>query len=296
MTDLARRPAAPLAPIRADTDDKLFDVWIESYAERSARTQQLCRRVRALLTAYMIDNGVAGLRWLALEDLHGLARSLAGYSDGSRRTYMSYAKSLLTFGHRTGYLPFNVGAAYVVTKVEQTLAQRIMSEAEALRILDLEPDPWKHMLLRIFYASGGRVSEVCRLTWRDAIPNGKSGQLHFFGKGRKNREVLLKEDTWKRLQALRPANAQPDHAIFQTRTGNAITRARAWQIVKAAATRAGLPNVSPHWFRHAHGSHALDRGAPAHLVMETLGHADLRMTSEYAHARPTDSSARYLPI
>lgn len=296
MTDLARRVAAPLAPSRASTDDQLFDLWIESYAERSARTQQLCRRVRALLTAYMAEQSVAGLRWLALEDLHGLARSFASYSPGSRRTYMSYAKSLLTFGHRTGYLPFNVGAAYIVTKVENTLARRIMSEAEALRILDLETDPWKNILLRIFYASGGRASEICRLTWRDAIPRDDSGQLHFFGKGRKNREVLLKAETWRALQTIRPADAQPETPIFQTRKGKAITRARAWQIVKAAATRAGLPNVSPHWFRHAHGSHALDRGAPAHLVMETLGHADLRMTSEYAHARPTDSSARYLPI
>jgi integrase/recombinase XerD len=48
--------------------------------------------------------------------------------------------------------------------------------------------------------------------------------------------------------------------------------------------------------RHAHASHALDRGAPIHLVQATLGHADLRTTSKYTHARPTDSSARYLGI
>jgi site-specific recombinase XerD len=32
-------------------------------------------------------------------------------------------------------------------------------------------------------------------------------------------------------------------------------------------------SVSPSWFRHAHASHALDRGAPIHLVQATLGHA-----------------------
>jgi len=32
------------------------------------------------------------------------------------------------------------------------------------------------------------------------------------------------------------------------------------------------------------------------LVQATLGHADLRTTSKYTHARPTDSSARYLGI
>jgi site-specific recombinase XerD len=67
-------------------------------------------------------------------------------------------------------------------------------------------------------------------------------------------------------------------------------------IVKKAAARAGLSAaVSAHWLRHVHVSHALDRGAPAHLVQATVGHANLATTSKYAHARPADSSSRYLP-
>jgi site-specific recombinase XerD len=70
-----------------------------------------------------------------------------------------------------------------------------------------------------------------------------------------------------------------------------------WRIVRAAAERAGIAaGVSPHWLRHAHASHALDRGAPVYLVSSTLGHADLRTTSAYTHARPGDSSARYLGV
>ena len=41
-------------------------------------------------------------------------------------------------------------------------------------------------------------------------------------------------------------------------------------------------------------SHAIDEGAPITLVSQTLGHADLKTTSVYAHARPNDSSSRYL--
>ncbi|PSB24244.1 tyrosine-type recombinase/integrase [Chlorogloea sp. CCALA 695] len=72
------------------------------------------------------------------------------------------------------------------------------------------------------------------------------------------------------------------------------------RIVKAAAKRVpGLEetvaeNVSPHWLRHAHASHAMDRGAPVHLVKETLGHAKIATTERYLHARPTDSSSLYL--
>ncbi len=52
--------------------------------------------------------------------------------------------------------------------------------------------------------------------------------------------------------------------------------------------------ISPHWLRHAHASHAMDRGAPIHLVKETLGHANIATTGRYFHARPTDSSSLYL--
>ena len=56
------------------------------------------------------------------------------------------------------------------------------------------------------------------------------------------------------------------------------------RIVKAAAKRVpGLEEavanaVSLHWLRHAHASHAMDRGAPVHLVKETLGHANIAIS------------------
>jgi len=69
------------------------------------------------------------------------------------------------------------------------------------------------------------------------------------------------------------------------------------RIVRRAAQRAGMNvAVSPHWLRHAHASHALDRGAPIHLVQATLGHASIITTGRYLHARPTDSSSRFLGL
>jgi site-specific recombinase XerD len=84
--------------------------------------------------------------------------------------------------------------------------------------------------------------------------------------------------------------------VFRSRQGGALDPSQVHRIVKQAAQRAGLPEtVSAHWLRHAHVSHALDRGAPVHLVQATVGHASLTTTSRYAHARPNDSSSRYLP-
>ena len=115
-----------------------------------------------------------------------------------------------------------------------------------------------------------------------------------FGKGGKTRAVLLKTSMWQDLVALR--GADPDAALFRSREGGARDPSQVHRVVKTAARRAGLSlAVSAHWLRHAHVSHALDRGAPVHLVQATVGHACLATTSRYAHARPSDSNSRYLP-
>ncbi len=81
------------------------------------------------------------------------------------------------------------------------------------------------------------------------------------------------------------------------RAAGTLDPSAAWRIVRKAAARAEVDgNVSPHWLRHAHASHALERGAPVALLRDTLGHASVSTTNGYLHARPNDSSARYLAV
>src|ERR1700680_491265 len=86
--------------------------------------------------------------------------------------------------------------------------------------------------------------------------------------------------------------------VFASRKGGGhLDRSQVLRIVQQAARRAGIRRkVSPHWFRHAHASHAMDRGAGIHLVQATLGHASITTTGKYLHARPKDSSARFLGL
>jgi integrase/recombinase XerD len=91
--------------------------------------------------------------------------------------------------------------------------------------------------------------------------------------------------------------AGEDGPVFVSRKGGRLDPSAVHRVVKAAIQPADLgPAVSAHWLRHAHASHALDRGAPVHLIQATLGHSSVATTGHYLHARPTDSSARYLTV
>ncbi len=206
-------------------------------------------------------------------------------------------KSLLSFAHRVGYLPFNVAAAVKAPPAKDTRAERILPEADIQRMLALERHPRNRVILRLLYGAGLRVSELCGLEQSDCQPRDEAGQITVFGKGGKTRTVLLPASVWKDLDELR-RDANPDEPVFRSRKkGGHLSTAQVFRLVRAAARRAGIEaDVSPHWLRHGHASHALDRGAPIHLVQATLGHASVATTGRYLHARPNDSSGRYLAI
>jgi site-specific recombinase XerD len=279
---------------QAANDAHLVDLWLHG---RPKTTRRAYRADVARFLAY-VDRP---LQAVTLGDVQAFADDLQGLAPASRARVLSSVKSLLAFGHKLGYLAFDVGRALRLPARKNTLAQRILPEADVQRVLALEENPRNRALLLLFYATGGRVSEVCSLTWADCQERDAAGQVTLYGKGGKTRAVLLSPATWRELESLRGNRSHDESGstpVFRSRKkGGCLGTEQAWRIVKAAAVRAGVdPGASPHWFRHAHASHALDRGAPVHLVQQTLGHASVATTGRYLHAKPTDSSARYLGV
>ncbi|MCJ2038798.1 tyrosine-type recombinase/integrase [Methylobacterium sp. J-059] len=282
-------PVATLPPAQADDDTQMVRLWLARSASPNTR-RNYEREARRFLAH--VGKPLGQVRIGDLQDY------VAG-RDGSSATVAlaaSALKSLFTFAQEVGFLRFNIGAAVKVPPIKNTLAERIMSEADALLMIRQEPDMRNRVLLTVLYGGGLRISEVCGLRWRDLSARDEAGQATIFGKGGKTRAVLLSAATWKVLVALR-GEAGPDAPVFLSRKGGALDPSAAHRVVKAAVTRAGLPaEVSAHWLRHAHASHSLDRGAPIHLVQATLGHASVATTGRYLHARPSESSARFLGV
>ena len=293
MTQLARveYPPTPFsaAPRQAETDEHLVELWLHG---RSRHTRRAYRADSERFRTFVAKP----LAMVTLGDLQAFADSLAGKPSSRSRT-LAAVKSLLAFGQRTGYLALNVGAALKLPAGKDTLAERILTETDVHRLLALEPNRRNQLLLRLLYIAGVRVSELAALTWRDLQPRSDGGQVTVFGKGSKTRTVLLPSALWRELLRSRQ-HAALDAPIFPSgRGGGHLHPSTIERIVAKAAARAGLElAVSPHWLRHSHATHALERGAPIHLVAATLGHASVATTGKYLHARPTDSSSKYLAI
>jgi integrase/recombinase XerD len=276
---------------QALNDLHLLELWLHSHQSEHTR-----RAYRSDVERFrkLVPNPLAQV---TLGDLQAFADSLQRLEPTSRQRCLSSIKALLAFGHRIGYLPFDVGRVLKLPSAKDKLSERILSEADLHRMLTLEPDDRDRVLLFLLYASGARRGELAQLFWKDVQASGDSGQVTVLGKGGKTRSILLPESVWKQLQRLRGKAGAADPVFPSRKKGKPLTESGIWRIVKQAAKRAGIEaSVSPHWLRHAHASHALDRGAPIHLVQATLGHASINTTGRYLHARPKDSSSRFLPL
>jgi integrase/recombinase XerD len=148
-------------------------------------------------------------------------------------------------------------------------------------------------LLELLYATGARISEATGLDVDDLDMDGPvvRGTVRLSGKGSKQRVVPVGSYARQALDhylvrarpalaaAARRASASP--AVFLNARGGRLTRQGAWAVLRAAAERAGIVDVSPHTLRHSFATHLLDGGADVRVVQELLGHASVTTTQVY---------------
>src|SRR5688500_14620676 len=168
-----------------------------------------------------------------------------------------------------------------VEDVDRLIAQPDVSTPRGLR---------DRALIELLYATGMRVTEL--LTLRPADINLEASYLTCTGKGDKQRIVPFGDAAagWvaRYIRESRPLllgrRTSPRLFVNVRGGGPGLTRMGFWQILKAYALQAGLPNaLSPHMLRHSFATHLLERGADLRAIQVMLGHADLSTTQIYTH-------------
>jgi integrase/recombinase XerD len=277
---------ASLAATSATSDEELVASWVANLRSPHSRVNFKATADRFLAALR------APLRRATVENVRqALTTITAELAPSSARQVVLRVKSLLSYGHRLGYLQFNAGAVIRVHAEARAVAQRIVSEVEMGLLVRAAPSRRDRILIEVGYGGGLRVSELVALTWSDVIErDGGKVQLSVLGKGNKRREVLLPEVVGRSLLSLR-GDAGANDPVFPSPRGGHITERAVNYMLKRAAAAAGInANLSAHWLRHAHASHAIERGAALPVVQATLGHGNISVTSGYLHARPGSSS------
>lgn len=147
-------------------------------------------------------------------------------------------------------------------------------------------------ILELLYASGLRASEMCNLRM-DGVDFAR-GVLRVVGKRSRERAVPFGSSAWKWManyvEKARPKLDKTGKGLefFLSKSGEALTRARIWMIVKSAAAAADIQkNIYPHILRHSFATHLLNNGADLRVIQEMLGHSSIATTQIYTHTNYT---------
>jgi integrase len=172
------------------------------------------------------------------------------------------------------WISVNPFAALDRAKVIKTRPKRLYQEQLPL-VLAACSRFWQLVTL-FFYATGCRLGELCNVTRRAVrwdqgyveIPTNKENQPKL---------IALTSDL---SQIIREAECIIDSEyIFSVnggRLGEEGIKSKYDRISKIVGFR-----VSPHRFRHSHGTHRMEAGDHLKSVQTTLGHADIRTTATF---------------
>lgn len=176
-----------------------------------------------------------------------------------------------------------------VTVQRRTLIQNAITRGEVEHLLGrLEADGCERfaVIVRLLSKTGGRISEVIRITKQDV----SRGYVDMQTKG-KVRRIYLPETLAEELAPFL-ADLSPGDVLCRNRFGRKITANGVGKMLRRFAARYGIPpeHVHPHAFRHFYACEFLRRNPNVALLADTLGHSDINTTRIYL--RQTEEQQR----
>ena len=143
-------------------------------------------------------------------------------------------------------------------------------------------------MLEFLYATGLRVSELCRVRVSDLERN--LGYVRVVGKGNKQRivpvgkQALLAIEHYLESGRPRLLKRRASPHLFVSNRGGAMLRQSFWKLLGSYGKKAGIfHGLTPHVIRHSFATHLLEGGADLRSLQTMLGHADISTTQIYTH-------------
>jgi integrase/recombinase XerD len=173
-----------------------------------------------------------------------------------------------------------------VKEMRQLLDQPNLGELTGIR---------DRTVLELFYSTGLRLEELCRLTIHDADLQGGMLRINQ-GKGKKDRVVPMGRHAVRFLREyitkVRPRHARRNRqsrSLLVNQLGEPLSKQVVGVMIRGYARAAGIgKKVTAHTFRHTFATQLVKNGAEIVAVQKMLGHADLKTTQGYVRALGLD--------
>lgn len=153
------------------------------------------------------------------------------------------------------------------------------------------PDTWEgktnHLLLKIFYQTGMRLSELINLK-ESQIDRGNSN-IKVLGKGNKERIIPVNNDLLNCIlmyikEKIEGNKISNNDYILISKKGKKLQPKYVYNKVKQYLGYVTTnERKSPHILRHSFATHLTNNGADINAVKELLGHSSLAATQIYTH-------------
>jgi len=246
------------------------------------------------LSQFYAERGGDPAKPMTAEDLRAYIDSLyqAGLGSRSIARHLTTVRNFFSFLLREGVAADDPAEQIRGPRQWQTIP-KFLNGPEIERLLEA-PDPSRptgvrdRAMLELLYASGLRVSELCRLGMSDL--NTELGVVRTTGKGNKQRLVPVGKEALgavaEYLGTGRSAllKGRASRYLFVTARGGCLTRQAFWKLLAGYGRKAGIfRDLSPHVVRHSFATHLLEGGADLRSVQVMLGHADISTTQIYTH-------------
>lgn len=144
----------------------------------------------------------------------------------------------------------------------------------------------RRAICELLYATGMRVSELCRVKISDVDLQNLTIRVH--GKGDKERllpfHATCKQalEDWLQHGRTKANPASDKQALFLTVQGKVMSERMVRHYLAQLGLEIGaLGPIYPHRLRHAFATHLLESGADLRSIQELLGHASISATQRY---------------
>jgi site-specific recombinase XerD len=152
---------------------------------------------------------------------------------------------------------------------------KYLKHSQVIRLLRSIEDKRNRLIVRLIYATGVRVSELCAINVEDI--DFEEQTIRVKGKGDKIRTVFVDEETLEDIDEF--IGNKIEGPLFVGQQGNHISPRTVQHIFKENAP----DGITPHKIRHSYASELYRRSKNLRVVQENLGHSSIKTTEIYLH-------------